>query len=134
MISYRNESFSVIFGVMVDRDDWLLGEDCFLESPGYLRNIQNPNLGFGGQPAHMSDFLQVPASEDHGGVHTNSGIPNRAAYLLAEGLSQEGLGQSIGRDKTEQVFYRALLLLTANADYLDARTATTLAEDCLLYQ
>jgi bacillolysin len=127
-----NESFADVFAVMVDRDDWFLGEDCFLTAPGYLRNIQNPNLGFGGgQPAHMSDFLQVPTSQDHGGVHTNSGIPNRVAYLMAEGLSDEGLGQSIGREKTEQIFYRALLMLTANADFFDARVASEAATEML---
>ncbi|MFT7685866.1 MAG: bacillolysin, partial [Candidatus Azotimanducaceae bacterium] len=127
-----NESFADIFAVMVDREDWFLGEDCFLTAPGYLRNIQNPNLGFGGgQPAHMSDFLQVPTSQDHGGVHTNSGIPNRVAYLIAEGLSDEGLGLSIGREKTEQVFYRTLLMLTANADFFDARIASEAATEIL---
>ena len=127
-----NESFADIFAMMVDRDDWFLGEDCFLTAPGYLRNIQNPNLGFdGGQPAHMSDFLQVPTSQDHGGVHTNSGIPNRVSYLIAEGLSDEGLGQSIGRDKTEQIFYRTLLMLTANADFFDARLASEAATELL---
>ena len=124
-----NESFADIFGAMVDREDWTLGEDCYLPAPGFLRSLANPNLG--GQPAHMDEFLRLPAHVDNGGVHFNSGIPNRAAYLLAEGLTNEGLGASIGDEKTEQIFYAALLMLTRNADFLDAREATITAAGLL---
>ena len=124
-----NESFADIFGAMVDRGDWLLGEDCYLPAPGFLRSLANPNLG--GQPAHMDEFLRLPAHIDNGGVHFNSGIPNRTAYLLAEGLTEEGLGLSIGDEKTEQIFYAALLMLTRNADFLDAREATITAAELL---
>ena len=122
-----NESFADVFGVMVDREDWLLGEDCVLGEPGFLRSLQNPNLGR--QPAHFRDYVYSPISQDAGGVHSNSGIPNRAAYLIAEGLTQEGLGQSIGKASMEQIFYNALLLLSANADFLDARIATITAAE-----
>tara|TARA_R110002072_G_scaffold20841_5_gene75223 strand:- start:8693 stop:12775 length:4083 start_codon:yes stop_codon:yes gene_type:complete len=122
-----NESFADVFGVMVDRENWLLGEGCVFGEPGFLRSLQNPSLG--GQPAHFSDYVYLPISQDSGGVHSNSGIPNRAAYLIAEGLSQEGLGQSIGKEAMEQIFYGALLLLSANADFLDARIATIAAAE-----
>lgn len=122
-----NESFADFFGAMVDRDDWQIGEDCTLGSPGYLRNMANPALSaFGGQPTKMSQYNNLPNTSqgDHGGVHTNSGIPNRAAYLLADGLTVEGLGTSIGRSKVEQIYYRALeLYLTASAQFVDARRA-----------
>ncbi len=43
-----NESFADIFGVMIDRDDWKLGEDVvnpnFFPS-GALRDMENPNNG-----------------------------------------------------------------------------------------
>ena len=37
------------------------------------------------QPASMSQFRRMPNDDDHdhGGVHTNSGIPNRAFYGAA---------------------------------------------------
>lgn len=120
-----NESFADIFATMVDRDDWLLGEDCYVPAPGFLRSLSAP--GQGGQPGHMNSFLRLPTSVDNGGVHFNSGIPNRAAYLLADGLTLEGIGTSIGSAKTEQIFYRALLLLTRDADFSDARNATLMA-------
>ena len=122
-----NESFADIFGAMVDRPDWTLGEDCTKRSPFYLRNMANPALGLSRQPTKMSEYRQLPQTKegDNGGVHVNSGIPNRAAYLIAEGLSLESLGTSIGREHTEKIFYRALTTyLTQSSQFLDARRAT----------
>lgn len=122
-----NESFADVFGAMVDRDDWLMGEDCTVASPGFLRSLLNPAQGVSGQPVKMSQYQNLPNSEqgDNGGVHINSGIPNRAAYLIAEGLTAEGLGTSIGRAKTEKIYYAALTnYLTASSQFIDARRAT----------
>ena len=122
-----NESLSDIFGSMVERQNWLLGENCTKVAPGYLRNMENPALGLSPQPTKMSEYRNLPTDKDHdnGGVHVNSGIPNRAAFLIAEGLSKEGLGTSIGRAHTEQIFYRALTTyLTQSSQFLDARRAT----------
>ena len=121
-----NESFADVFGAMIDRGDWLVGEDCTIASPGYLRDMQNPSNGLGGQPTHMDEYQNLPntPSGDNGGVHVNSGIPNRAAYLIAEGLSTESLGTSIGRADTEQIYYRALTIyLTQSSQFIDARRA-----------
>jgi Zn-dependent metalloprotease len=40
-----------------------------------------PDLGGDPQPAHMDDFFT--GSEDSGGVHINSGIPNKAFATFA---------------------------------------------------
>ncbi|MDZ7935891.1 MAG: M4 family metallopeptidase, partial [Emticicia sp.] len=43
-----NESFADIFGVMIDRDDWTLGEDVIRAGSfpsGALRSLSNPNQG-----------------------------------------------------------------------------------------
>ena len=53
----------------------------------------DPVLGRDPQPAHMDDY--VDTSADNGGVHLNSGIPNRAFHLAATaigGSSAEGAG------------------------------------------
>ena len=121
-----NESFADVFAVMVDRDDWRIGEDITLVQPGHLRDMANPANGLGAQPAKMSEYQPLPNTEtgDWGGVHINSGIPNRAAYLIADGLTAEGLGTSIGRNRTEQIYYRALTTyLLASSQFLDARRA-----------
>lgn len=91
-----NESFSDVFGAMVDRDDWYLGEEIGLLG-NYIRSMEDPNLK--GHPKHMNDYRNLPLSTDNGGVHINSGIPNHAYYNAAT---------AIGKDKAEQIWYRAL--------------------------
>ncbi len=117
-----NESFADIFGSMIDRDDWLIGEDVVRTSQfpsGALRSMQDPTQGFnslndpGYQPGHYTD--RYTGSQDRGGVHINSGIPNRAFYLFAT---------AIGKNKAEQVYYNALSnYLTRSSDFQDCRAA-----------
>jgi len=129
-----NEGYSDIFACMVDRDDWTVGEDVTLVSPGYLRSLANPALGLDPLPTKMSEYRNLPNTQqgDYGGVHVNMGIPSRAAYLMAEGLTAEGLGTSIGRDKTERIFFRALTTyLQAYSQFLDGRIATIQAAEDL---
>lgn len=86
-----NESFSDVFGYFLDPTDYLLGEDIY--TPGVsgdaLRSLSNPTQY--GQPAHMSNYVNT--TSDNGGVHTNSGIPNKAAYNTIS---------SIGKAKAEK--------------------------------
>jgi Zn-dependent metalloprotease len=120
-----NESFADVFAALLDTGDWLIGEDVVLTGTGYLRSMSNPSDG--SQPGHMDDYVNRPNTDagDHGGVHTNSGIPNRAAYLIAEGLTAESLGTSIGRAKMGSIYYRALTTyLLSYSQFLDARLAT----------
>ncbi len=117
-----NESFADVFGVLIDRDDWLLGEDIVNRQffpTGALRNVMDPNNGGrslqdrGWQPAHVNE--QFFGSEDNGGVHINSGISNRAFYLFAN---------QVGRAQAEQVYYDALVnYLTRSSQFIDARLA-----------
>ena len=105
-----NESFSDIFGAMVDGEDWLIGEDEVAD--GAWRDLQNPHNY--GQPAHMDEYLDLDLEVDNGGVHRNSGIPNRAAYLVAE---------AIGREKTAQIYFHILdaFYLTPRSQFYDCR-------------
>jgi len=127
-----NESFADIFGVMVDREDWTLGEDVVnptVFTSGSLRNLKNPNnnltprdVSTGWQPKHMSEYLELPIGADNGGVHINSGIPNHAFYLFA---TTDG----IGKERAEQVYYKALTshFLMANSEFIDCRNAIIIA-------
>lgn len=114
-----NESFSDVFGIMVDRDDFLIGEDLVGPGSTYiatrdLLNPSNPRVETP-QPAHMSQYVNWPIDRDNGGVHINSGIPNRAAALLI---------QQIGREKVERIYYRALSsYLTRTSEFVDCRRA-----------
>ena len=82
-----------------------------------------------GDPDHYSRRLIT--TEDNGGVHSNSGIPNQAFYLAIEGgtnrtsnLSVQGVGAA-NRQQIERVFYRAFVfMLPSNATFSTARAAT----------
>ena len=53
-----------------------------MKAPGTAFN--DPVLGKDPQPATMAGFVRT--TSDNGGVHTNSGIPNHAFYLVATGF------------------------------------------------
>ena len=119
-----NESFADVFAVLIDRTNWTVGEDvvkpAFFPS-GALRSMSNPNQGGqandpnGYQPKLMSQYDKT--TDDNGGVHINSGIPNYAFYLFASNAS-------VGRDKAEKVYYRALTTyLVRTSQFLDLRLA-----------
>ncbi len=74
-----NESFSDVFGYFNDTEDWDIGEDITVSQPA-LRSLSTPTKY--GQPDHYKNYQNLPNTDagDYGGVHTNSGIPNKAAY------------------------------------------------------
>ncbi|QDK82799.1 T9SS type A sorting domain-containing protein [Spirosoma sp. KCTC 42546] len=117
-----NESFADVFGAMIDRDNWTIGESIATPAvlpSGALRNLSNPNQGGkskdpnGYQPATMSQYETT--SDDNGGVHSNSGIPNFAFYKFAT---------VVGKEKAEKVYYQALTkYLVRTSQFLDLRLA-----------
>ncbi|CAM3512162.1 Extracellular metalloprotease [Bordetella sputigena] len=124
-----NESISDVFGVLVKQyrlgqtagqADWLVGEGLFtdairaqglrsMSAPGTA--YDDPLLGRDPQPAHMRDFIRT--EDDNGGVHLNSGIPNRAFYLAASELGGPAW------DKAGRVWYDTLCdrKLARDADF-----------------
>ncbi len=101
-----NEHISDVFGSLVkqwsgqqsaEEANWLIGSEIF--TPGIeadaLRSMKAPGTAYDNslfgkdpQPDHMSKFVDLPDTEegDNGGVHINSGIPNKAFYLTAVGI------------------------------------------------
>ena len=135
-----NEAFSDIMaasmefyyqqvGAGTDRADWLIGEDVFLLSPGYLRSLNNP-IG-AGDPDHYSLRRFIGTAIDDGGVHFNLTIATHAFYLAVaggrnriSGITVPGVGTS-NIERMEKVFYRAFVMLMApNSRFSDARIAT----------
>src|SRR4051794_20895039 len=103
-----NESLSDMAGWDVDPGDSLMGEDLPI---GAIRDMRNP--GAYGQPATASQY--VCTGSDNGGVHTNSGIPNKVYANLVD---------SLGRGVAAKVRYRAqTTYLTPQATFADARAA-----------
>ena len=107
-----NEAIADMMAYNLDPEDTTYGED---RDGGAIRDYADPTLH--GQPGHVDDYDAMPNDDDndHGGVHTNSGIPNHAYYLLV---------QSVGRDHAEQILYRALTeKLESDSNFEDFRTA-----------
>jgi hypothetical protein len=113
-----NESYSDVLGAMVDGDDWTMGEDvakAVVGCPAAVRDLEDPTRF--DQPMDTSEYFDTRT--DNRGVHTNSGIPNHAAYLLAEDPVY-----GIGRADTAAIYYRALTTyVTATDDFVGNRAA-----------
>ena len=71
----------------------------------------DPDLGTDPQPGHMNDFFTGPF--DRGGVHINSGIPNRAFVLVAKALKGSAWNVA-GR-----IWYDTMLQLTTTSQIAD---------------
>jgi bacillolysin len=140
------------FGRASATADWALGESVW--TPGQagdaLRDMADPHKGndpftnaynclyrpgqpfYCGQPASLSEYARLPISfyeevpSDVGGVHVNSGIPNKAAYLLTDGGSFGGVNVTgIGVAKAEQIYYRTLSqYLTPYSNFMVARNSS----------
>ncbi len=119
-----NEAFADIFGEMIEArtrgtNDWLLGS----ELNNVIRSMANPAAY--SQPGTMSQFIVTTA--DHGGVHINSGIINRAYFLLAAGLTKP-----IGNQDAEQIVYRCLTMsMKPFSQFIDARLGCIAAAEAL---
>ncbi len=133
-----NESISDVFGSLVkqkklnqtaDVADWLIGAGILapgiagtalrsMKAPGTAYN--DPTLGKDPQPADMAHYLKT--TQDNGGVHINSGIPNRAFYLVATALG------GYAWLKAGQIWYDTLLdpRLKASADFASFANLTAI--------
>jgi bacillolysin len=121
-----NESLSDVFGELIDQGNgkgtdtpavrWQLGEDL---PGGAIRNMQNP-LAFG-DPDRTGSTNYYGGELDSGGVHSNSGVNNKAAFLMTDGGSFNGYTISgLGAAKVGQIYYRVeTQLLTSASDYQD---------------
>jgi bacillolysin len=130
-----DEAFADFFGVMISNDDpvtdWKMGEHVYTPGrPGdALRNMSDPPRG--NQPDHTDDQRRLqpgelpecnsrsPRYNDNGYVHSNSGIPNKAFYLMVAGgthhdIQVEGLGKTV----VEEIVYLALTV------YLESATSS----------
>ena len=130
-----NESFADVFGVMLDRGNYLIGEKIMKDAVKYdalrdLANPKNPRV-LAVQPASMAEFQNLATNQDNGGVHINSGIPNKAAYNVITAIG----GATTGRAKAEKIYYRALTTyLTKNSQFGDCRKAVDQAAKDLVGQ
>ncbi|MBM7059470.1 M4 family metallopeptidase [Pseudomonas sp. UL073] len=125
-----NEHFADVFGILVrqwsagesvEHSDWLIGKEVLVPAPTRraIRSMaapgtayrDDPELGSDPQPAHMEQFYSGP--RDNGGVHLNSGIPNRAFVLAAQAIGGNAW------EVTGRIWYETLLQLTSTSRFED---------------
>jgi Zn-dependent metalloprotease len=130
-----NESMSDVFGSLVkqrqlnqtaDQADWIIGAGLLTENVNGIgiRSMKEPGtayddpiLGKDPQPGHMNDYVNTIS--DNGGVHINSGIPNRAFYFTAMELGGHAW------EKAGQIWYVTLRdKLSANSKFQDCANLT----------
>jgi Zn-dependent metalloprotease len=130
-----NEHFADVFGVLVRQwrrkesataASWLIGTDVLVPAPTRrgIRDMEHPGtayrddpaLGTDPQPAHMNDLYLGPA--DSGGVHINSGIPNRAFVLVAQALGEPAWTTA------GTIWYEAMMQLSRTSQFADLATIT----------
>ena len=99
---------------------WLLGEDLPI---GALRNMKHPARSDPKQPDRMTSthYMPAPMSWDDGGVHINSGVGNKAAFLITDGGTFNGTTvRGLGVAKAAKIYYElATHQLTSASDYGD---------------
>lgn len=130
-----NEHFSDVFGSLLKQyvkghtakqADWLIGQGLLapaingvalrsMKAPGTA--YDDPLIGRDPQPGHMKDFVKT--TSDNGGVHINSGIPNKAFYEVAIGLGGRAW------DKAGKIWYRTLIdKMQPNSTFADCAEMT----------
>jgi Zn-dependent metalloprotease len=135
-----NESISDVFGSLVkqwaagqtaDQADWLIGAEIFTPDIGAdaLRSMKNPGKAYNNpifgrdpQPDNMNRYVTMPDTDegDHGGVHINSGIPNKAFYLTSVGIG----GQAW--EAPGHIWYAAVQASTSTTDFQEFADTTYL--------
>jgi len=130
-----NESMSDVFGSLVKQRqlnqtapqaDWIIGAGLLTENVNGvgIRSMKAPGtayddpvLGKDPQPAHMKDYVNTVS--DNGGVHINSGIPNRAFYVTALEIG------GYAWEKAGQVWYVTLRdKLTSSSNFQECANQT----------
>jgi hypothetical protein len=138
-----NESFSDLWGEFIDQtnglgDDspavkWLIGED--ISGLGAIRDMEDPTA-FSHPDKMTSPNYYIGSADvgffgDNGGVHTNSGVNNKAVFLLTDGGTFNTYTiTSLGMNKVAAIYYEVQTrLLTSGSDYGDLYNA--LYQGCL---
>ena len=124
-----NESFSDLFGVLIDwyarplNANWTLGE----EVSQYIRSLSNPEIN-NDPKFYKGNNWKTLGGTDLGGIHSNSGVQNHWFYLVVNGgddINEIGNAYTvtgIGLEKAAQIIYRNLTVyLTPTSNYEDAR-------------
>ena len=127
-----SESMSDVFGEFFDLTNgvgndgadvrWKIGEEL---PTGAVRDMADPTL-FNDPDSMWSSLYEDGLDDamqvvDSGGVHSNSGVSNKAAYLMTDGGTFNNITVTgMGIEKVARLYYEVLTnMLTSGSDYLD---------------
>ena len=124
-----DEALADTFGELFDlstpdapADRWKIGEDSAI---GTIRNMADPPAFDQPDRTGSEEWFFNPNTDfekgDNGGVHENSGVGGKAAFLITDGGSFNGQTVTgLGEEKTLQITYHvAADMLTSASDYQD---------------
>ena len=131
-----NESFSDIWGEFIDQGNgrgtdtdavkWIIGEDLPDGGIRSMKDPPNPPMPENNdrQPDRMGSSYWYSGTNDYGGVHRNSGVGNKLAYLLTDGATFNNYTVTgMGVNSVANLYYEVQTdLLTSGADYYDLST------------
>ncbi|WP_049945918.1 M4 family metallopeptidase [Butyrivibrio sp. LC3010] len=119
-----NEAYADIMGSLIENKSgdgrWLIAEDSDNSQgrqDGAIRSMKAPKSVGSNNKDHYTD--RYLGDDDHGGVHWNSGIFNRAAYLMMTNANTS----TVSADTWAKVFYNSLYYLSCDSSFLDGRRA-----------
>ncbi|MGZ6752111.1 MAG: M4 family metallopeptidase [Nocardioides sp.] len=117
-----NVTMRDVAGQRVDSYRWLMGEQAPAFG-GALRDMWTPTCY--GDPGKVTDAQYKCSTDDAGGVHSNSGVPNHGYALLVDGGTYNGVSVAgIGLDKAANLWWRAQdSYLTPTSDFTDMADA-----------
>jgi len=104
---------------------WLIGEKSTAFG-GAIRDMWAPTCA--GDPGKVSDIEYACSTDDQGGVHSNSGVPNHGYALLVDGGTFNGVTVTgLGLTKAAHIYYRAMTAyqtpVSGFADHADSLAA-----------
>jgi Zn-dependent metalloprotease len=138
-----NEGFSDIWGAVIEawampnnppKNRWLLGEEFYIQSPQFLRSMNNPNSSPNLQPDTYGGTYWTNGSNE---PHKGSGILNFWFYLLSDGgcgtndLNNNYFVPAIGITDAAKIAYKTEQLLSSGSNYSQARTMSIQAAQTL---
>jgi Zn-dependent metalloprotease len=130
-----NESYSDIFGVIlanrgetdIKQWNWEIGIPSGVTNSFPIRDLSDPEKFH--QPAHYDHYQEKEILDDQGGVHTNNGIHNKAAYNLL--ISKDSEGYLFDANSAGYLFYSALRKFSRHSKFIDSkRNLITEAKNC----
>ena len=96
---------------------WVLSEKSAAFG-GAIRDMWTPTCY--GDPGKVSDAEYKCSSDDNGGVHGNSGVPNHGYALLVDGGTYNGQTVTgLGFDKAANIYFYAQNYMGPTSDFVD---------------